>query len=164
MGYHPFSKPAANASQAYTNPYRMQLGPCNYCGFCDRFGCLNYSKSSPQTCVLDALKQYTNFSYRTNSTVLRIALAADGKSATGVYYADDHDEEILQPADLVILCAWQLHNVHLLLLSGIGTPYDPATGTGAVGKNYCYQVSERSERCSSRINISTPSSLRVQAE
>ncbi len=141
MGYHPFPKPAANASQAYTNPYRMQLGPCNYCGFCDRFGCLNYSKSSPQTCVLDALKQYTNFSYRTNSTVLRIALAADGKSATGVYYADDHDEEILQPADLVILCAWQLHNVHLLLLSGIGTPYDPATGAGAVGKNYCYQVS-----------------------
>ena len=25
--------------------------------------------------------------------------------------------------------------------SGIGEPYDPATGKGAVGKNYCYQVS-----------------------
>jgi gluconate 2-dehydrogenase alpha chain len=30
--------------------------------------------------------------------------------------------------------------VHLLLLSGIGTPYNPQTGDGVVGKNYCYQT------------------------
>jgi len=29
--------------------------------------------------------------------------------------------------------------VHLMLLSGIGAPYDPAAQTGVVGKNYCYQ-------------------------
>src|SRR3546814_13749316 len=27
-----------------------------------------------------------------------------------------------------------------MLLSGIGMPYDPATGDGAVGKNYTYQT------------------------
>jgi gluconate 2-dehydrogenase alpha chain len=27
-----------------------------------------------------------------------------------------------------------------MLLSGIGRPYDPATGTGAIGRNYCYQI------------------------
>ena len=27
-----------------------------------------------------------------------------------------------------------------MLLSQIGQPYDPATGEGVVGKNYCYQV------------------------
>ncbi|MEO4042926.1 GMC family oxidoreductase [Hoeflea sp. CAU 1731] len=140
LGYHPFPKPAANASQVYTNPYGMQLGPCNYCGFCERFGCLNYSKSSPQTCVLDALYQRPNFEYRTNATVLKVELAPDGKTATGVTYADAKGEEVFQPADLVILAAFQLNNVHLMLLSGIGPPYDPATGAGAVGRNYAYQM------------------------
>jgi gluconate 2-dehydrogenase alpha chain len=32
-------------------------------------------------------------------------------------------------------------NVSLLLHSGIGEQYDPATGKGAVGRNYCYQLS-----------------------
>src|SRR5258706_2426461 len=27
-----------------------------------------------------------------------------------------------------------------MLLSGIGRPYDPTTGTGVVGKNYAYQI------------------------
>ncbi|WP_447894656.1 GMC family oxidoreductase [Vreelandella sp. GE22] len=139
-GYHPFPLPAANASQAYTNPYGMQLGPCNFCGFCERYGCLNYSKSSPQTCVLGALKRRENFSYRTNSEVLRVELDNDGQRATGVTYVDGDGNEVFQPADLVILGAYSLHNVHLMLLSGIGTPYDPETGEGVVGKNYAYQM------------------------
>ncbi|MGV8984660.1 MAG: GMC family oxidoreductase [Cypionkella sp.] len=141
MGLHPFPRPSANASQAYTNEYGMQLGPCNYCGFCERYGCLNYSKSSPQTCVLDALKRMPNFSYKVNSEVLKIELAPDGKTATGVTYFDEAaDEEVFQPADLVILAAYSLHNVHLMLLSGIGEPWDPVQQTGATGKNYAYQM------------------------
>ncbi|MEI2386354.1 GMC family oxidoreductase [Breoghania sp. JC706] len=140
-GLHPFPRPSANASEAYTNPYGMQLGPCNFCGFCERFGCLNYSKSSPQVCILDALKRKPNFSYKTNSEVLKIEKADDGKTVTGVTYFDEKaNEEVFQPADLVLLCAYSLHNVHLLLLSGIGQPYDPATGEGVVGKNYAYQM------------------------
>ncbi|WP_370207764.1 GMC family oxidoreductase [Pararhodobacter marinus] len=141
MGYHPFPRPAANATQAYTNEYGMQLCPCNYCGFCERYGCINYSKSSPQTCILDALKRYENFSYRVNSEVLRVNLAADGQTATGVTYWDEEaQEEVTQPADMVILAAYQLHNVHLMLLSGIGEPYNPQTGEGVTGKNYSYQM------------------------
>lgn len=139
-GYHPFPLPAANASVAYTNPYGMQLGPCNFCGFCERYGCLNYSKSSPQTCILDALKRRENFSYRSNSEVLRVELDSDGERATGVTYVDADGNEVFQPADLVILGAYSLHNVHLMLLSGIGTPYDPVSGEGVVGKNYAYQM------------------------
>ena len=141
MGLHPFPRPAANASQAYVNEYGMQLGPCNYCGFCERFGCLNYSKGSPQTCILDALKRRPNFSYRTHCEVLRVEKAADGKTATGVTYWDEKaGEEVFQPADLVILAAYQLHNTHLMLLSGIGEPYNPQTGEGVTGKNYAYQM------------------------
>ena len=54
---------AAMPSQAYVNPYGMQLGPCNFCGYCERYGCLNYSKSSPQTCILDAHQAQADFQY-----------------------------------------------------------------------------------------------------
>ena len=142
MGYHPFPASAGIASTSYTNPYGMQMGPCNFCGFCERFGCYQYSKSSPQTTILGALKQYPNFEYRTNSEVLKIETAADGKTATGVTYWDEEaQEEVFQPADIVILSSYQLNNVHLMLLSGIGGPvYDPVTGEGVLGKNYAYQM------------------------
>ena len=48
-------------------------------------------------------------------------------------------EEYEQPASIVALCAYAINNVHLMLLSGIGTPYDPSTQRGVVGANYCYQ-------------------------
>jgi gluconate 2-dehydrogenase alpha chain len=140
MGYHPFPMPSANASGVHVNEYGMQMGPCNFCGFCERFGCINYSKASPQTCILDALKRKPNFSYRTNAEVLKVELSNDKKTATGVTYVDDNGEEVFQPADLVILAAYQFHNVHLMLLSGIGKPYDPTSGDGVVGKNYAYQM------------------------
>ncbi|MDH2328106.1 GMC family oxidoreductase [Cereibacter sp. SYSU M97828] len=140
-GYHPFPSPGGIASRAYVNEYGMQMGPCNHCGFCERYGCFQYSKSSPQTAILDRLKQYPNFSYRTESEVLRVEMAADGKTATGVTYFDEKaGEEVFQPADIVILATYQLNNVHLMLLSGIGQPYDARTGEGVTGKNYGYQM------------------------
>nr|WP_145550391.1 GMC family oxidoreductase [Variovorax boronicumulans] len=141
MGYHPFPAPAGIASTAYVNPYGMQMAPCNFCGFCERYGCYQYSKSSPQTAILDALKRKPNFSYRTHAEVLRIESSADRKTATGVTYFDAiRQEEVFQPADLVILSAFQLNNVHLLLVSGIGEVYDPVTDRGVTGKNYAYQM------------------------
>ncbi|WP_115718829.1 GMC family oxidoreductase [Gallaecimonas mangrovi] len=139
-GLHPFPLPAANASEAYTNPYGMQLGPCNFCGFCERYGCVNYSKASPQTCVLGALKQRKNFAYRTGCEVLKVELDSDGKKAIGVTYVDSKGEKVFQPANMVILGAFAYHNVRLLLLSGIGQPYDPVSNTGVVGRNYAYQM------------------------
>lgn len=61
----------------------MQLGPCNCCGFCERYGCKNDSKSSPQVCVLDALKRKSNFSDKTECEVLKIEKGADGKAQGG---------------------------------------------------------------------------------
>ena len=39
----------------------------------------------------------------------------------------------------MVLGAYCFSNTRLLLLSGIGTPYDPLTGKGVVGRNYSYQ-------------------------
>ncbi|HEY1604950.1 MAG TPA: GMC family oxidoreductase [Allosphingosinicella sp.] len=140
MGYHPFPHPAGNLSQAYTNPLGMQLGKCTFCGFCEKFGCGNYSKASPQTTIIPYVLQKANFELRTDCDVLKVERTADGRQATGVTYVDSNGTEHFQPAGIVILTAFQLHNVHLLLLSGIGKPYDPRTGEGVVGKNYCYQT------------------------
>ena len=140
MGYHPFPAPSANMSRAYTNPLGVTLAPCTYCGFCEKYGCGNYSKSSPQTTVIPVLLQKDNFELRTNSEVLRVNRDSSGQRATGVTYVDIQGHEYEQPAEIVILCAYILHNVHLLLVSGIGTPYDPRSGEGAVGRNYAYQI------------------------
>lgn len=140
LGYHPFPQAAANASRAYTNPHGAQLGPCNFCGFCERYGCYMYAKASPQTTLLPTLMKRSNFELRTRSHVQRVTMSPDGKRATGVTYIDAQGNEVEQPADLVVLCAYQMHNVRLLLLSNIGKKYDPATGEGVVGCSYAYQL------------------------
>jgi gluconate 2-dehydrogenase alpha chain len=72
--------------------------------------------------------------------VLKVDLAADGKTATGVTLLDADGKEWEQPADIVVLSAYQFDNVRLMLLSGIGKPYDHATGEGVVGRNYANQT------------------------
>ncbi|RUZ63902.1 GMC family oxidoreductase, partial [Mesorhizobium sp. M7A.F.Ca.US.007.01.1.1] len=140
IGLHPFPTPSANMSRAYVNPLGIAMGQCTYCGFCERFGCANYSKSSAQTTVLPVLMKKSNFEVRTDSEVLHVDLAPGGKSARGVTYVDTSGEEYFQPADLVLLCAYGLHNARLMMLSGIGKIYDPGSGEGTVGRNYCYQT------------------------
>jgi gluconate 2-dehydrogenase alpha chain len=138
-GYHPYPIPAANASAPYVNPYGMQMGPCNFCGFCSDYGCLNYSKASPNACIMPLLRMRKGFELRTHAQVMKVNLTADKKKATGVSYLDAQGRETEQPADLVLLCAFSLFNVHLMLLSGIGEQYDPVTKTGTIGRNYSYQ-------------------------
>ena len=140
MGYQPFPQPSGNLSKGYTNPHGVTLGPCTYCGFCERFGCGNYSKATAQTTLLPVLMRRDNFTARTLSEVTRINRDAGGRRATGVTFVDVDGKEWEQPAEMVFLCAFQLFNVQLLLLSGIGTPYDPQSGKGVVGRNYSYQV------------------------
>ena len=140
LGYKPYPQPSGNLSQSYTNPLGVTLGQCTFCGFCEWFGCANYSKATPQTTILPVLLRNPNFEARTECEVMRINLDNTGKRATGVTYVDSSGEELEQPADLVLLCAFQLFNVQLLLLSGIGTPYNPRTGQGQIGRNFTHQT------------------------
>ena len=140
LGYKPFPVPAANSSTAYTNPYGVRMGPCNLCGFCEGFGCFMYSKAAPQTTIIPILKGRPKLEVRHNSYVTRILLDKEGKMATGVRYIDAAGKQVEQPAAMVILASFQMNNVRMLLLSGIGEPYDPVSGKGTVGKNYAYQM------------------------
>lgn len=140
LGFHPFPAPASNSSGHHTNPYGVKQQPCTFCGYCNDYGCYTASKASPQTTILPVLRNRDNFELRANSHVTKVNLDSTGKKATGVTYVNAAGEELVQPADLVLLTAFQLHNVRLLLTSGIGEPYDPKTGTGVVGRNFCYQM------------------------
>ena len=102
VGYHPFPHPGGNMSRPYTNPLGCQMGECTYCGFCEKFGCGNYSKASPQTTILPYLMQKPNFVLRTECEVLKVELSADRKRATGVTYVNSNGEEFFQPAGLVV--------------------------------------------------------------
>ena len=90
--------------------------------------------------MLPALLRFPNFTAQTESEVTKINLDSTGKRATGVTYVDTSGEEWEQPANIVLVCAFALFNVRLMLLSGIGKPYDPQSGQGVVGRNYAYQT------------------------
>ncbi len=140
LGYKPFPVPSALISEPYTNPLGVTMGPCTFCGFCTNYGCANYSKASAITTILPALVRKSNFTARTNSEVMKIMLDSTGKKATGVIFVDSSGEEWEQPADLVIVTAFTFENVRLMLLSGVGTPYDPNSNVGTTGRNYAYQT------------------------
>jgi len=139
LGYKPFPQPSGNMSQSYVNPLGVRLGPCTYCGYCEWFGCGNYSKASPQTTILPVLIRKSNFAVRDNSEVTHINLDGSGKHATGVTFVDTQGDEWEQPADLVILAAYSIFNVQMLLHSKIGQPYDPVANTGVIGRNFTHQ-------------------------
>ena len=145
LGYNPFPQPSSNLSRPYTNPEGMKLNACVFCGFCERFACEHFAKSTPQTVILPVLLANPNFELRTGCQVQRINLDSAKKHATGVTYIDAVGREFEQPASLVITSMFALNNVRMLLLSGIGTPYDPVSGRGVVGRNYTYQTVSSAE-------------------
>jgi gluconate 2-dehydrogenase alpha chain len=142
LGYHPYPSPAANLSEPYTNPDGISRSACLYCGFCERFGCMVGAKAQPTNTLLPLILERKNISIRSGASVRRVIYgsAGSGQRARGVTYLNEQGEELFQPADLVILASWTLNNTRLLLLSGVGEPYHPQTGTGTVGRNLTHQV------------------------
>jgi gluconate 2-dehydrogenase alpha chain len=140
MGYHPYNSPSANLSVQYKNPDGIERAACQYCAYCERFGCEYGAKADPLVTVIPVAEKTGNFEIRPFSNVTKIVY--DGKKATGVIYVNTQTgEEIEQPADIVIVTTFVLNNVKLLLLSKIGKPYNSTAGTGVIGKNYTYQTS-----------------------
>jgi gluconate 2-dehydrogenase alpha chain len=143
LGYHPYPNPTAINSQAYTNPDGVTRAGCAYCGFCERLPCMIAAKAQPSNTFLPLVQGLKTVSLRTGATVRRIVhdRTQSGGRARGVTYIDASGQETFQPADLVILASYTLSNNRLLMLSGAGEQYDPATGKGTLGKNLTHQIS-----------------------
>src|SRR5690606_14330501 len=124
-----------------TNPDGMQLAPCQYCGHCERFLCEANAKATPALLLYPMLKKQRDFEIRLHSQVTGIQYDKKARRVTGVRFIDlQTAQEYEQPADVVVLAGFTMTNSRLLLVSGIGKPYDPVRNTGVVGKNFCYQV------------------------
>ena len=139
LGYSPFMMPSANLSETYENPDGQSINACQYCGFCERFGCEYGAKSSPEITVIPTARATGNYEVTFNANVVEIM--KEGDRVTGVRYIDTVTfEEFIQPAEVVVLTSYVMNNAKLLMVSDIGEMYDPETGNGTLGKNYAYQI------------------------
>ncbi|KGP92706.1 GMC family oxidoreductase [Pontibacillus chungwhensis BH030062] len=139
LGYKPYRIPSANLSEPYKNQYGLQINACQYCAFCERFGCEYGAKSDPVISVIPAAQESGNYEIRYHSNVTEVIY--DGSKVTGVKYVDvQSGEEFIQPAEVVALTSYVMNNVKFLLMSDIGQKYDPKSGQGVVGRSYCYQI------------------------
>ena len=143
LGYAPFPTPTAAMTRPYVNPYRLMMNQCINGGYCGHFLCAQGARGTPLTTVLPALEKHANFELRPLANVIRVNLDSAKRRAVSVTYIDARGREIEQPADLVVLAAYALNNTRLMLLSGIGRPYDAAANAGVVGKNYSYQTTSK---------------------
>ena len=141
LGYHLSPNLRPTLRSHYVNPDGVAFGSCHYCGYLRALRLRGERQGEPAFHGHSARgAKNPNFEMRTNSSVLKVNLDAAKKRAESVTYLDASGREFEQPGDLMILSAYALGNVHLMLRSGIGGPYDPATGEGVVGRNYAYQI------------------------
>ena len=142
LGYHPFPRPSANASRAYTNPDGATAR---------RLPVLRLLRALRLRGEREGQPAHHRHPDRDAQPELRAAHACVGdEGAAGL------ERQARRPASPTrtcstarssssrrrscCSCAYAINNVHLMLLSGIGQPYDPASQKGVVGKNYCYQT------------------------
>jgi gluconate 2-dehydrogenase alpha chain len=128
VGLNPFTVPSADLYDAYTNPLGVTRIPDERTGT---------TLATPLNTLHPATAQTGQLRLITGARVR--AVLHDSKRATGVRYTDGDGEHTIE-ADVVLLAAWTLENTRLLLVSGIGKPYDPATRTGVVGRGFCGHV------------------------
>jgi gluconate 2-dehydrogenase alpha chain len=138
LGLHPHPMASAILTRDYTNPDGVARGACTYCGNCSFYLCAAHAKGDALEAVLPVALASGRFDLRPSSYVVRVL--HDGGRATGVLYHDAAGQLVEQPAELVVLSAYAFNNTRLLLLSGMGEPYDPISATGVVGRNYAHQV------------------------
>ncbi|MGH7920294.1 MAG: GMC family oxidoreductase [Candidatus Dormibacteraceae bacterium] len=138
LGYHPFPGPSANLPDAYTNPDGISRASCTYCGFCERFGCEVGAKASAVVTVFPVAQKTGKLDLRFNCNVFKVLTS--GQQATGVQYHDEKGDVQTVNAPIVVLGAFTFNNLRLLMMSNMGTQYDPNTGQGDLGRNFCYQI------------------------
>jgi gluconate 2-dehydrogenase alpha chain len=137
MGYHPYPLPTALASQAYVNQYGIQSNACVYDGWCAEpcnFVCEVGAKSNAAYRTIPAAISSGNFNMALNSFVFRLDVDSSTNMITDVRYYDPAGNVHVQPAKVFYNGLWGFNLVRLMLLSGLGTPYNPTTVTGSLGR------------------------------
>lgn len=130
MGWNPFPGPAAINSVP-----RDGRSSCMYHGFCNRGGCHVDAKSATHVTTIPKALETGNLEVVTRAHVTRLETDRNGR-VTGVTYIQGN-EEIFQPAKVVLLASYTYENVRLLLLSRSAAFLNGlSNNAGQVGRHY----------------------------
>jgi gluconate 2-dehydrogenase alpha chain len=137
LGYHPFPSVSGLVNGSYTNQYGISRNGCIYCGWCS--GLCDYvcevgaKSSSHVTTIPAAMATDDKFDMRLESYAFRIDTDSSG-NATAVRYYDASGQVHVQPTKLVFNGLWGFNLLRIMLLSGMGVPYNPTSQTGSLGR------------------------------
>jgi gluconate 2-dehydrogenase alpha chain len=136
LGYHPYPTPTSLATQAFVNPYGVGVNQCLYDGWCAgscNYVCETGAKASAANRTVPAALKTNNFDLRLNSHVFRLDTDSSGKVTAARYY-DAEGNVNVQPGKVFFNGLWGFNLIKLLYYSNIGTPYNPVTITGSLGR------------------------------
>lgn len=136
LGYHPFPQVSGLVNGPYTNQYGVSRNGCIYCGWCAGlcdYACEVGAKSSSHVTTIPAALATNNFTMQLESYAFRIDTDSSG-NATGVRYYDPSGNVHVQPAKVVFNGLWGFNIIRMMLLSGMGVPYNPTDHTGSLGR------------------------------
>ncbi|MGD0638081.1 MAG: hypothetical protein ABSA72_08590 [Nitrososphaerales archaeon] len=136
LGYTPYPTPTSLASQAYVNQYGVSINGCVYDGWCGaacNYVCETGAKANSAFRVIPAAIQTGNFTMKTNSYVFRLDTNSSGNVTDARYY-DASGNVHIQPGTVFWNGLWGFNIPRLMQLSGTGPTYNPASGTGTIGR------------------------------
>lgn len=136
LGYSPYPTPTSLATQAFVNPYGVGVNACLYDGWCGgscNYVCETGAKASSANRTVPAALQTNNFELRLNSNVYRLDIDSSGK-VTAARYVDAEGNVNVQPGRVFFNGLWGFNLIKLMYYSNIGTPYNPVTATGSLGR------------------------------
>jgi gluconate 2-dehydrogenase alpha chain len=137
LGYHPFPHVSALASQPYTNQYGVTVNPCVYDGYCGGacdYACETGAKSNAAYRTIPAAMKTGKFTLVTNAYIFRLEYNTTTNLVTAALYYDGHGNIHRQPGDVFFNGMWGYNMIRVMLLSGVGVPYNPTAVTGTVGR------------------------------
>lgn len=136
LGYSPFPTPTSLASAPFTNEYGEAVNECVYDGWCGaacNYACETGAKASSAFRTVPAALRTGNLDLRLNCTVFRLDTDETGK-VTAARYLDAQGRIHVQPGKVFFNGIWGFNIIRLMLLSGVGNPYDPAAIEGSLGR------------------------------
>jgi gluconate 2-dehydrogenase alpha chain len=142
LGYHPFPTPTALASKPFVNSYGTSVNECFYDGWCGapcNYVCESGAKANSAYRTVPGAEKTGNLDLRLNSYVFRLDTDSAGK-VTAARYFDENGNVNIQPGKVFFNGIWGFNIIRLMLLSGIGNPYDPVNITGSLGRGAAFGV------------------------
>jgi gluconate 2-dehydrogenase alpha chain len=128
LGRHPFPHPTGNLSRAYTNPLGVRSSaPAPTAASARSLAAATTPRPARRPPSCRYLMTEAELHAATECEVLRDRARRRRQARDRRHLRQQRGRGILPAGEMVILCAYILQNVRLLLLSGIGKPYDPKT-------------------------------------